>query len=79
MNTAAQQTTSIRIGDLQPGTSLIDKYQKKERVIRQVQKFNTSVRLYFENDVEPFTCSFEEFRSRFEIVSQMLFKQMRIW
>ena len=64
-----QQIDSIHIGDLQSGTSLIDKYQKKERVIQHVQTHDSSVRLYFENDIEPFTCSFEEFRSRFEIVS----------
>ena len=69
MDSVVQQTDSIRIGDLQPGTSLIDKYQNTERVIRQVQKFNTSVRLYFENDAEPFTYSIEEFQSRFDIVS----------
>ena len=64
-----QQIDSIHIGNLQTGTSLIDKYQKKERVIQHVQTHDSSVRLYFENDIEPFTCSFEEFRSRFEIVS----------
>ncbi len=69
MDTAAQQIDSIRIGDLQPGMSLIDKYQKRECVIQQVQTHDSSVRIYFENDIEPFTCSFEEFRSRFEIVS----------
>ncbi len=69
MDSVVQQTDSIHFSDLQPGTTLIDKYQNTERVIRQVQKFNTSVRLYFENDVEPFTYSLEEFRFRFEIVS----------
>ncbi len=69
MDSEVQQTDSIHIGNLQPGTSLIDKYQKKERVIQQVQTHDSSVRIYFENDIEPFTCSFEEFRSRFEIVS----------
>ena len=69
MDTAAHQTDTIHIGDLQPGTSLIDKYQKRERVIQQVHTHGSSVRLYFENDIEPFTYSFEEFRTRFEIVS----------
>ncbi len=69
MDSVVQHIDAIHISDLQPGTTLIDKYQNTERVIRQVQKFNTSVRLYFENDIEPFTYSFEEFRSRFEIVS----------
>ena len=69
MDTAAQQTDSNRISNLQPGTFLIDKLQKTERVIRQVQAYSSSVRLYFENDIEPFTYSFKEFRSRFEIVS----------
>lgn len=69
MDSVVQHIDSIHISDLQPGTTLIDKYQNTERVICQVQQFNTSVRLYFENDVEPFTYSFEEFRSRFKIVS----------
>ncbi len=69
MDSVVQHIDAIHISNLQPGTTLIDKFQNTERVIRQVQQFNTSVRLYFENDVEPFTYSFEEFRSRFEIVS----------
>ncbi|MDE0636958.1 MAG: helicase-related protein [Candidatus Poribacteria bacterium] len=69
MDTAAQQTDLIHIGDLQPGTSLIDKYQKRERVIQQAQTHGSSVQLYFENDDDPFTYSIEEFRSRFEIVT----------
>ena len=69
MDTAAQQTTSIRIGDLQPGTSLIDKHQNTERVIRQVHPHGSVVRLFFDDDTEPFTYSIEELQSRFEIVS----------
>ena len=73
MNSTVQHTDSIHISVLKPGTPLIDKYQNTERVIRQVQQFNTSVRLYFQNDVEPFTYSFEEFRTRFEIIKYTIF------
>ena len=69
MDTAAQQTNSIRINNLQPGTSLIDKHQNTERVIRQVHPHGSVVRLFFDDDTEPFTYSIEELQSRFEIVS----------
>ena len=69
MNSIAQQTNTIHIGDLQPGATLIDTYQDKERVIRRIEPYDTFVRLFFENDTEPFTCSVEQLQSRFELVS----------
>ena len=69
MNSVAQQTDTIHIGDLQPGVTLIDTYQNKEKVIQCVEPFDTFVRLFFENDPEPFTCFLEQLQSRFEIVS----------
>ena len=69
MDSAAHQTDTIHIGDLQPGTSLIDKHRNTERVIRQVHPHGLVVRLFFDDDTEPFTYSIEELQSRFEIVS----------
>ena len=69
MDPVAQQTDTIHIGDLQPGISLFDMNQRKERVIRQVEPHATFVRLFFEDEVEPFTCSIEQLQSRFELVS----------
>ena len=69
MDSAAQQRDTIRINDLQPGISLIDTYENKERVIRQVQPHDTFVQLYFENDDVSLTCSIKELQSRFELVS----------
>ena len=69
MNSAAQQTDTIHIGDLQPGTSLIDTYQNKERVIRRVEQRAEFVQLLFENDDAPFTYSIQELQSRFKLVS----------
>lgn len=69
MDSAAQQRNTIGIDDLQPGISLIDTYENKERVVRQVQPHDTFVQLFFENDDQPFTCSIEQLQSRFELVS----------
>ena len=69
MNLVAQQTDTIHIGDLQPGMSLIDTHQGKKKVIRQVEPHDMFVRLFFENDDAPFTCSIQELQSRFELVS----------
>lgn len=64
-----QQTDTIHISDLQPGMSLIDTHQGKEKVIRQVEPHATFVRLLFQNDDASFTYSVEELQSRFELVS----------
>ena len=69
MNSVAQQTNTIHIGDLQPGVTLIDTYQNREKVIQRVEPYDTFVRLFFENDDEPSTYSVEQLRSRFELVS----------
>ena len=69
MNSVAQQTNTIHIGDLQPGITLIDTYQNREKVIQRVEPYDTFVRLFFENDDEPSTYSVEQLRSRFELVS----------
>ncbi len=69
MDPAAQQRDTICIGDLQPGISLIDTYQNKERVVRQVQSHGTFVQLFFQDDDQPFICSMEQLQSRFELVS----------
>jgi SNF2 family DNA or RNA helicase len=69
MNSVAQQTDTIHIGDLQPGATLIDTYQDKERVIRRVEPHNTFVQLFFENEDQPFICSIEQLQSRFGLVS----------
>ena len=69
MNSAAQQTDTIHIGDLQPGATLIDTYQNKERVIRRVEPYAELVQLLFENDDAPFTYSIQELQSRFKLVS----------
>ncbi|MYC75115.1 DUF3883 domain-containing protein [Candidatus Poribacteria bacterium] len=69
MNSVAQQTNTLHIGDLHPGVTLIDTYQNEEKVIRRIEPHNTFVRLFFENDDEPFTDSVEQLQSRFEIVS----------
>ena len=69
MNSVAQRRDTIGIGDLQPGISLIDTYQNKEKVIRQVQAHGTFVQLFFENDDQPFTCAMDQLQSRFELVS----------
>lgn len=64
-----QHTDTIHIGDLQPGMSLIDTYLQKEKVIHSVESHDSFVRLFFQNDNEPLTCSLEQLQSRFEIVS----------
>ena len=69
MDSAAQQRDTIRIDDLQPGISLIDTYQNKERVVRQVQPHDTFVQIFFQDDDQPFTCAIEQLQSRFELVS----------
>ena len=69
MNSVALQINTIHIDDLQPGVTLIDTYQNKEKVIRRIESHGTFVRLFFENGNEPFTCSIEQLQSRFEIVS----------
>ena len=69
MDSVAQQTDTIHIGDLQPGITLIDTHQGKERIIRWIEPHDTFVRLFFENDDAPFTYSIQELQSRFELVS----------
>lgn len=69
MDSAAQQTDTIQIGDLQSGITLIDMHQGKERIIRSVESHDTFVRLFFENEDAPFTCFIQELQSRFELVS----------
>jgi SNF2 family DNA or RNA helicase len=69
MNSVAQQTNTIHISDLQPGKTLIDTYQNKERVIRRIEPQATFVRLFFENGDEPLTCSIEQLQSRFKLAS----------
>ncbi|MYG06942.1 DEAD/DEAH box helicase, partial [Candidatus Poribacteria bacterium] len=69
MDSVVQQTDTIHIGDLQPGMSLIDTHQGKEKVIRQVQPHDTFVQLLFENDDQPLTCSIEQLQSRFKFAS----------
>ena len=69
MNSVAQQTDTIQIGDLQPGIILIDTHQRSERIIRRVEPHDTFVQLYFENDDVSLTCSIKELQSRFELAS----------
>ena len=69
MDSVAHQTDTIHIGDLQPGITLIDTHQGKERIIRWIEPHDTFVRLFFENDDAPFTYSIQELQSRFELVS----------
>ena len=69
MDSVIQQTGTIQIGDLQPGITLIDTHQRKERIIRRVETHGTFVQLFFENDDAPVTYSIQELQSRFEIVS----------
>ena len=69
MNSTAQHTDTIHISDLQPGATLIDTHQDKERVIRRIEPHETFVRLFFQNDDTPFTFSIKELQSRFELVS----------
>ena len=63
-----QQTDTIHIDDLQSGTLLIDTYLQKEKVIHSVESYDSFVRLFFQGDDEPLTCSLEQLQSRFEIV-----------
>ena len=69
MDSVIQQTDTIQIGDLQPGITLIDTRQGKERIIRRIEPHDTFVQLFFENDDVPFTCAIQELQSRFELVS----------
>jgi len=69
MNSVAQQTDIIQIGDLQPGIILIDTHQRSERIIRRVEPHDMFVQLYFENDDVSLTCSIKELQSRFELAS----------
>ena len=69
MDPAAQQRDTICIGDLQPGISLIDTHQNKERVVCQVQPHGTFVQVFFQDDDQPFICSIEQLQSRFELAS----------
>ena len=68
MNPVPNQTQTIDLDALQPGTYLIDKHQGGEKVIRQVHPHGSFVRLFFEDVTEPFVCSIEELQGRFEIV-----------
>ena len=55
--------------NLQPGTYLIDKYQDREKVIRQVEDRGSFVRLLFEGDSRSHLLILtEELQRRFEIV-----------
>lgn len=69
MDPVIQQTDTIQIADLQPGISLIDTYQNKERVVRQVQSHDTFVQIFFQDDEQPFICAIEQLQSRFELAS----------
>ena len=69
MDSVAQQTDTIQIGDLQSGITLIDTHQGKERTIRSVEPHDTFIQLFFENEDAPFTCSIQELQSRFELMS----------
>ena len=71
MDSAHQQTQELPINRLQPGTSLFDKYQNKERIIQHVHRFDSNLRFIFKNESDPFTCSIDEVQTRFEIVSDM--------
>ena len=68
MNPVPHQTQTIRINALEPGTYLIDKFQGREKVIRQVEDHDSFVQLFFQGDAEPFACSTAELQRRFEIV-----------
>ncbi len=70
MDPISHQTQTMQPDNLQPGTYLIDRYQKKEKekVIRRVEPHDRFVQLFFEGDAEPFTCSIAELQRRFEIV-----------
>lgn len=68
MNPVPNQTHTINIDALRPGTYLIDKYEQKEKVIRQVEDHDSFVQLFFQGDAEPFACSTAELQRRFEIV-----------
>ena len=68
MNPVTHQTDTIHLDNLQRGTYLIDTHQGKERVIRRVEAHDSFVRLFFEGDAEPFTCSIAELQGRFKIV-----------
>ena len=68
MNPVPHQTQTLHLETLEPGTYLIDKFQGREKVIRQVEDHNSFVQLFFQGDAEPFACSIEELQRRFEIV-----------
>ncbi len=68
MNPVPHQTQTIHLDALRPGTYLIDRYQDKEKVIRQVEPHDSFVQLFFQGDAEPFACSTAELQRRFEIV-----------
>ena len=68
MNPVPPQTQTIHIDALQRGTHLIDKDQRREKVIDRVDAHDSFVQLFFENDAEPFTCSIAELQRRFKIV-----------
>ena len=68
MNPVPHQTQTIHLDALKPGTYLIDKYQQKEKVIRQVEDRNSFVQLFFQGEAEPFACSTVELQRRFAIV-----------
>ena len=69
MNLEPIETQTFDLDLLQPGACLVDRYQRKERVIRRVERHDSFVRLYFRSEGEPFTCSNTELESRFEVVS----------
>ena len=68
MNPVPHQTQTIHLDALKPGTHLIDKFQGREKVIRQVEDHDSFVQLFFQGDAEPFAYSTEELQRRFEIV-----------
>ena len=68
MNPVPNQTQTIDLNTLRPGTYLIDRYQEKEKVIHRVDSHDSFVQLFFQGDAEPFACSIEELQRRFEIV-----------
>ena len=69
MNSASHQAPNLNLNNLEPGACLIDTLQQTERVVRQIERHNSFVRLFFQDANEPFTCSIAELQRRFEIAS----------
>ena len=78
MESIAQQRDPIPISDLQPGISLIDTYQNKEKVIRQVQTHGTFVQLFLKMTINRLPALLSNCNPALNS-SRMLFAQMQIW